>query len=316
MALTSKNTLVKWAKLLIGLACLGLIAQRLYISYSSENISSVKEIFTAKNSLYILLAFLLLFFNWGIEVFKWKTLTNNIEQLSFSKLWQSVWTGVCIGNLTPARLGEFAGRVLYFKPQHRAEVSALHFVGSFAQLIITIVMGCIGLLGFSTIIDAQYFSFILISELVLLVIISLILFRINRVIKWVKTKSFFKKYDFSDIKIDQKTLFQILLLSFFRYLFFWFQFYLLLTACGVQGNLLEIGGAITVAYLLLSTIPMISFIEVAIRAFIVVLLFGNLGSNDWKLSIASTLLWLINIVFPSVIGYIFLVRNKFSFSQK
>ena len=297
------------------MACLGLISQRLYASYSNENLASVKEIFTFQNNLLILFAFVLLFLNWGIEVYKWQLLTKSLERISFTKAWQSVWMGVCIGNLTPGRVGEFAGRVLFFKPEHRAKATTLHFVSGITQLVITIVMGCIGLLCFSSMIDEKYFIPILISESILLLVFSILLWRVNKVIAWLSTKKFLAKLDFSHLEIERSMLLKMLFFSTIRYCIFAFQFYLLLTACGVSGNIYHITGAITITYLLLSTIPMISFIEVAIRAFVVVLLFGGLGSNDWKLSIAATLLWIINIVVPSIIGYIFLVRNKFTFGK-
>ncbi|HTA61033.1 MAG TPA: lysylphosphatidylglycerol synthase domain-containing protein [Bacteroidia bacterium] len=316
MALLSKNTTATLVKGFIGLACLALIVQRLYQSYSAENLNSVKEIFTANNSFLITLTVLLLFLNWGIEVFKWQLFTKGVEKISFKKAWQSVWMGVCIGNLTPGRLGEFAGRVLFFKPEHRAKATTLHFVSGIVQLVVTIVMGCGGLLCFSSMIDARYFNPILIAEGVLLLMFTILLWRVNKVIVWLRKTNFLKKYDFTHLEIKRAMLLKMLFLSTIRYIVFAFQFYLLLAACGVQGNIYHIAGAITITYLLLSTIPMISFIEVAIRAFVVVLLFGGLGSNDWKLSIAATLLWLINIVIPSVVGYVFLVRNKFTFGKK
>lgn len=316
MAFLRKNILSIIVKAFIGLACLTLIVHRLYQSYSAENLSSVKEIFTFYNSLLILLTVLLLFLNWGIEVFKWQLFTKKIEKISFKKAWQSVWMGVCIGNLTPGRLGEFAGRVLFFKPEHRAKATTLHFVSGIVQLVVTIIMGCAGLLCFSTMIDKSYFTTILTAEGTLLLVFTVLLWRVNNVIIWLKKTNFLKKYDFTHLEIERSMLLKMLLLSTIRYIVFAWQFYLLLAACGVQGNIYHITGAITVTYLLLSTIPMISFIEVAIRAFVVVLLFGGLGSNDWKLSIAATLLWLINIVIPSVVGYVFLVRNKFTFGKK
>jgi len=316
LALLSKNTTATLVKGFIGLACLALIVQRLYQSYSVENLNSVKEIFTANNSFLITLTVLLLFLNWGIEVFKWQLFTKGVEKISFKKAWQSVWMGVCIGNLTPGRLGEFAGRVLFFKPEHRAKATTLHFVSGIVQLVVTIVMGCGGLLCFSSMIDARYFNPILIAEGVLLLMFTILLWRVNKVIVWLRKTNFLKKYDFTHLEIKRAMLLKMLFLSTIRYIVFAFQFYLLLAACGVQGNIYHIAGAITITYLLLSTIPMISFIEVAIRAFVVVLLFGGLGSNDWKLSIAATLLWLINIVIPSVVGYVFLVRNKFTFGKK
>ena len=301
---------------MIGLACLGLIANRLYHSYSKENIGSLRELFTLPHSLLILLTVILLFLNWGIEVFKWRIFTKNLEAFSFGKAWQSVWMGVCIGNLTPGRLGEFAGRILFFKPENRAKAGTLHFISGICQLIVTILMGCVGLLAFSSLIEKKYFYWVISLEILLLLTFIGLLRNINPIIKWLHQKSFLKKFDLNDLQVAPLFLFKMIFYSFLRYMVFFVQFFLLLLASGVQGDWLLISGAISITYLLLSTIPMISFIEVAVRAFVVILLFGNFGSNEWKLSLAASLLWIINIVIPSLAGYVFLVRNKFSFRNK
>lgn len=311
-----KNITSILVKAFIGVACLGLLGQRLYQSYSAENMASVGAIFNTHNTLLIGLAGVLLFLNWGIEVHKWRLITQQMEIIPSGKLWQSVWMGVCIGNLTPGRLGEFAGRILVFKPENRAKATTLHFANGITQLVANIVVGCVALLGFSSLIDKSYFTLLLGAESIILLAFVLFLLRLNSVVGWLKNLSFLKKYDFTHLEVGRKLLVKLLLLSLIRYVVFFMQFYLLLLACGIEGNTYHILGAIAIMYLLLSTIPMISVIEVAMRAFIIVLLFGSFGSNDWELSVASTLLWIINIVVPSVVGYIFLVKNKFTFGTK
>ena len=59
---------------------------------------------------------------------------------------------------------------------------------------------------------------------------------------------------------------------------------------------------------------MISFIEPAIRAAIALLVFSSLNVPEMALVITAVLLWLMNIVVPSVIGYAIIVKEKFEFS--
>src|SRR5687768_7675636 len=112
----NRKVIILSIKIIIGVACVWLIGRRLYHSYSPENLDSLKEIFSAGNLPWLVVALLLMPLNWSIEVKKWLNITRDTEPISFGKAWQSVWTGVCIGNLTPGRLGEFAGRILYFSP--------------------------------------------------------------------------------------------------------------------------------------------------------------------------------------------------------
>ena len=253
--------------------------------------------------------------NWGIETLKWKIITGPIEFITFSNAWQSVWTGVCIGNLTPGRLGEFAGRILFFSPENRAKVATSHFVSGITQLVITIVAGCLGLLIFSGTIGKTYFFIILLSEIILLIVLLAALLNLNKLVNKIVHFSFLKKFNFQGLSFDKVILSKLLLLSVFRYLVFSLQFYLLLRCCGLQASISEISGAIAIMYLLLSTIPMISFIELGVRAYIAVLLFANFHVNEWQLSAIATLLWFINIAFPSIIGYVFILKNNFTFSK-
>ena len=256
-----------------------------------------------------------MFFNWGIEVLKWKVITKPIEKISFATAWQSVWTGVCIGNLTPGRLGEFAGRILFFAPKNRAKVATAHFVSGITQLIITIVAGCIGLLVFSKIVNVGFFIVTISGEIILLGILIAALLNIHKVMAWLIRVSFLKKFDFEGLSFDKNLLSKLLSLSALRYFIFSFQFYLLLHCCKISGSFFEISAAIAIMYLLLSTIPMISFVEVGVRAYVAVLLFASFLVNEWQLSTIATLLWLINIATPSLIGYIFILKNNFTIGR-
>lgn len=254
--------------------------------------------------------------NWGIEVLKWKNITAPIEKISFLKAWQSVWTGVCIGNLTPGRLGEFAGRILFFSPKNRAKVTTSHFVSGITQLVITIVAGCVGLLVFSGVVNKGFFLVTLTGEIILLILLLIALLKINKVVARLIHVSFLKKFNFDGLSFKGNLLSQLLFLSALRYIIFSLQFYLLLWACGIEGSFFSIAAAIAIMYLLLSTIPMISFVEVGVRAYVAVLLFASFNVNEWQLSVVATLLWLLNIALPSLIGYIFILQNNFKFSRE
>jgi hypothetical protein len=306
-----------WAfKIAIGVLCISLIGRKLGNSYSSENVGALLSIFAPQNLSLLLLSFVLLFVNWGLEVRKWSLITGETEKISFGKAWQSVWTGVCIGNLTPGRLGEFAGRILFFSPAVRARIATSHFVCGITQLVITVVIGCLGLVFFSSGLSQLTWFIALTTEMILLAALTIVLLRLNPVVNWIINRGWLKKFDFEGLSYTRPLLLKLIGLSLVRYLVFSFQFFLLLRACGIEGDIIHLGAAISIMYLLLSTIPMISMVEVAVRAYVAVLLFGMFHPNDWQLTAASTLLWLINIVVPSLIGYIFILKNNFTFSAK
>ena len=308
----NRKTIVLTIKAVIGVACLWLIGSRLYSSYSPENISALKAIFNSSGLLLLSASCLLLTANWGIEVKKWTLITAPIEKISFANAWQSVWAGVCIGNLTPGRLGEFAGRILFFSPGVRAKIATSHFVSGITQLVVTIVLGCAGLIFYAKGLTKGTYMVTLTLELLLLFFLCLVLFRINKVITWLINVSRLKKFNFEGLSYPNSLLLKLTGLSLLRYLVFSLQFLLILKACGVHGDFDKLAAVISIMYLVLSTIPMISVIEVAIRAYVAVILFGSFNPNDWQLTAASTLLWFINIALPSLIGYVFILKNNFT----
>jgi hypothetical protein len=304
------------AKILIGVACFGFIGYRLKNQFTTENLLQLKFTFSDPNNIQLLtIAFLLLSLNWGIESFKWKLITAEIERISFGKSIRSVLAGLCIGNLTPGRIGEFAGRVLFFSPENRSRISITHFVCGLTQLFTTVVFGIFAL-GFllNTGVNQKNDMAILLGACSCFLFLLLVLVvRINKIYTWLARLKFMQRFDLGNVNYQRSTIVQLLLLSCIRYFVFSYQYFLLLKICGIKAESFQVFCAIAVSFMLMSSIPMISFIEVAIRAAIAVMLFGQFQENSLQLVTASTLLWLINIVIPSVIGYVFLFREKIQF---
>jgi len=92
------------------------------------------------------LVFALMPINWGIESKKWQLLVHHVETFSFSRAFKSVLSGCSVTMLTPNRVGEYGGRILYVKPANRIKAISLTLVGSISQLLVTMVMGSVGLL--------------------------------------------------------------------------------------------------------------------------------------------------------------------------
>ena len=84
--------------------------------------------------------------NWGIETRKWQLLVHHVQPFSFLKSFKSVLSGCSITMITPNRIGEYGGRILYIKEENRIKGISLTLVGSISQLLVTMIMGCIGLL--------------------------------------------------------------------------------------------------------------------------------------------------------------------------
>ena len=89
---------------------------------------------------------LLMIVNWSFEAIKWKISVKDIQQVSFFKALKAVLSGVSFSVSTPNRVGEYLGRVLYMDDGNRLKTISITIVGSISQLIITLLMGAIGLI--------------------------------------------------------------------------------------------------------------------------------------------------------------------------
>ncbi|MFL5754222.1 MAG: lysylphosphatidylglycerol synthase domain-containing protein [Bacteroidia bacterium] len=312
--MTRKTSLV--LKLLFGVVCFGFIFYRLSDQFTKEKTAELVRTFDSSRNLYLLLlTTLLLLLNWGIESFKWQLITRQIEEISFGKALKSILTGLCVGNLTPGRIGEFAGRILFFKPENRSRITVTHFVCGLTQLFVTVTVGILALgfvLSHETENSKNLYVILALCS-VLLILLSLMVIHINKVYARLSSWRILKRFDLGQVTYPKKTMLNLLFLSLLRYSVFSFQYFLLLKIFGIRAGNFEAFCAIAVSFMLMSSIPMISFIEIAVRAAIAVMLFGEFQQNSLQLVSASTLLWVINIAIPSIAGYFFAVQENFVF---
>lgn len=269
--------------------------------------------------LMLMLSLSLVFVNWGIEAFKWQAITQQVQTIKFSVAFKSVFSGVCVGNLAPGRATEFLGKIIYFNSDNRPAITVLHFVNGLFQLIVTVFFGCMALSNNINLFSGTY-SWIadlsIILSLSVLLVFSFMLVFLNKLINLL-TKKLAKKRAFEfNVKLTRTLLFKLILGSFVRYFVFCLQFLLVLKIFRNHELNIALCYSMMLYFLFTTVIPMISFVEPAIRATIALIVFAGTGFTEIELSLAALLVWIINIILPSAIGYIFLIKQKFDFKLK
>jgi hypothetical protein len=280
---------------------------------------------------YLIIVFLLMLVNWGIESQKWRTIIKKIEKVSFFRALQAVFTGVTISFFTPNRTGEYFGRVFILDKASHVEGILLTILGSMCQLFITILTGTLALLVFipkfldHTTFFSGYIFFgfaFLIIVMDLLLLFLLLNVQFLSVLREKLLRSKLKKFRrhlavFSEFR--PKDMIYIMFMSFLRYLVFTSQFLLLLKIFSVAVPLLD-GIIITsLVFFVLSIAPTVTLTELGIRGSATIYLFGIYFSHSAGMTdavmigilSAATLLWIINLAVPAVIGTLFVFRLKF-----
>ena len=257
--------------------------------------------------LIVLWVFVFVFVNWGIEALKWKIVNKPIESIRFLQSYKAVLMGVAVSNIFPNRTGEFIGKVMVLSKPNRVKGIFSSMLSSLAQLSVTLVMG-VGAMFFLT--SHYYIPTFYVGASTFIIVLLLVFFKplvffLSRFLpeKWCLFLDFVKAYSFKDIG-------QLIVLSWVRYMVFSFQLYLLFMGLGVGIHLFDFMQYAAFAFLLTTLIPTTSFSELFVRSNVGILIFSELYINDGIIIIAYTLLWIFNILLPSLIGfYLGLMKN-------
>ena len=260
--------------------------------------------------------------NWAIEGLKWKILVQHVQPFSFYRAFKSVLSGCTVTMLTPNRIGEYGGRILYVEAVHRIKAISLTIVGSISQLLVTMIMGCAGLLllpyfqgGQLTATFLSVFWQTVITSLSMALTGLLLLFYLRlgwlvRMMEKIPALNKAVKHISVLDEFNNMQLIQLLSLSFVRYLVFILQYVLLLQVMGVQVAFTVCFWLLTIFYLVMAVAPTFAFIELPVRLSASWAIFQFYTNNQTGVSAAALGIWIINLVIPAVIGSLLILSVK------
>ena len=306
--------------LLLVVLCYSLYTQLMQQPDLLQRWQQIKQ--SLKSFTFLAVIFLMLL-NWGIEAKKWQLLVGHVQQFGFIQAFKSVLAGCSITMLTPNRIGEYGGRILFLKEANRIKAISLNITSSISQLLVTMVMGCGGLLylrffsqtsgnALSVLPDFWgnvliYFS---ITGTVLLFLFYIRLAWLVRLIEMVPAFTKSVKHITVLDEFSARQLLTILLLSLLRYLVFVLQYILLLYLLQVNIDTVLCFWLITIFYLLMAVAPTIGFLELPLRAKASMELMKLYSTNTLGIETAALTIWLINLVIPALIGSILILGIK------
>lgn len=316
--LQRKKILSFLLKLIIGLGSFAIIYLRLKNDLTAQKLSLLfSSASSACGMLSFVLCILLIPINWGIESFKWKLITAPIEKISFKTAMHSVYSGVCLGNLAPGRATEFLGKIIFFQPEHRSKITVIHFLNGMFQLSITILAGLTALIFELNEFGAEYAGLAYAAggiSVALLLAFCFCLYKIDFILDLV-SRRINKENHVENFKYEltHGLILKIFSLSLLRYAVFFGQMILLLYLFYQGGFNISLLTSIALYFFITTVIPMISVLEAPIRAAIALVVFKDSGISSAALALSSVLLWLVNIIVPSIYGYIVLLKQNFNF---
>ncbi len=265
----------------------------------------------------------LVFINWGIEARKWQLLVRSLQPINLFVAFKSVLAGVTLSINTPNRMGEYAARILFVKEGNRIKAISLSIVGSMSQLIITLLMGCGGLIYIivtkqASVNSVMGLSFFWIKTLLFLAalaagILMLLYFKLSWMVKIIEKIPPFLKYAHYISVLEEfhaKVLLRLLSLSLVRYLVFVIQYILLLQVLNVEISWIQGFWIISILFLVLAIIPSFAIADLGIRGKFSTELLTLYSANTIGIIGTTFGIWFINLFIPALAGSILILGIK------
>lgn len=279
----------------------------------------IKSSFQSYKITYLLVAVLLVFINWGIEAWKWQIVLQKMYPIKFGQAFKAILSGVSFSVTMPNRIGEYLGRVLYLPEGSRLKAIPLTIVGSFAQLLVTLLMGTAGLVILKKDLLLHFegltiwYQFLLYGLIALILLLMLLYFNVSGVVslykRWIRSpKHLYLVEALGQFQVQ--LLMRILLLSFLRYLVFLAQYLLIFYLCEVTIDAALLCWLMSAVFLAMAVIPSIALLELGLRGEISLKLIGIYTTNTLGITITTISIWFINLVLPAIIGSLLILSVK------
>ncbi|NQW43301.1 MAG: flippase-like domain-containing protein [Bacteroidetes bacterium] len=248
--------------------------------------------------------------NWSLETYKWQILLKKFNPLSFKQAFVSVLSGVAVSQLLPYKMGEYLGRLVYVKDKNKWNAGLLSVVGSYSQLLITLVLGFISFLILKPIPYAQHFAI----SLGLLIVIGFFLYWFLPYFNFTKKYLVTSKLETALKLTNRKDLLCVLTISLVRYLSFLLPYSLFAWQLGLSNHAPFVFHILAVSciFFMQTVTPNFILTDIAIRLTVPLVIFtlnGALSTLGFEY-LPGIIVYIFNVVLPMIIGTLFIIFAK------
>lgn len=255
----------------------------------------------------LLASFALFPANIYLEAWKWRYLLKDIEPISMAESQKQVYLGFVGAFLTPERLGDYPARVTRISDRAKwLPAITIGFAGSMALSTVNICCGVLALLFSGAELPGVSTRAILLTAVGFIAFFVLLLFLLPAIARWLESRRQWAKTMqtfISSVRSFPPMRFPALVgMSFCRYIVYAVQLLLVLLFCGVvlpPATYLEV---LPLHYLFVTLTPTVPAADAAVRGGVGALIFGFFTPNTAGVALAVILLWLINSIFPMIVG--------------
>ncbi len=309
----NKNTKI-WLNYLVRAAISLLLLWSIYMQVQKQLAGMDTAIWKQTGqSVFLMLCVVLLFVNILLESGKWYLLTNSVEHIVYPRALASYLAGMAFSLITPNRVGDYPGRVLYLGRSNTFRYVNVSVLGIMSQLSAIFLFGLLGLIYYNIVFPAMIARVALALCFLANIGIGIVYWRFEKWlpslvhIKWLKK---FVIYGRSLRRVTTRRQIIVLGLSVLRFAVFTAQYLFLLRWMNVE---IPLGEGFIVAALffwVMAVIPSIAVAELGVRGNVSLYLFHHFSPNTVGVLAATIGIWLLNLILPSIFGSILIMRMR------
>lgn len=324
VTLFKKILAFKHTNLIFRIILIGLLLALLYVELTGrKNLAQTWTTFKGqldKASFgYLVIVMLLQPANWLAETLKWRLIMGRVVPLSMWQSLKAVMGGVSIAIFTPGRIGEYGGRLLFVPREFHWHALMSNFIGNVAQFLVLLCLGIIGGAWFfiqMNLVQKEWVGWLLILAVLFVAILFWVFF--NQRLFWQMLKRFqlfryFRSY-VRDITVltqtTKKMLALALLWSAMRYAIYTTQYVMMAYYFQINAGLLAAYSAVASIFLLQTLAPLPAVASLLVRGNLAVWVWSFFGANEISSLAASFFIWIINLIFPALLGTFFMFNVR------
>ena len=255
--------------------------------------------------------------NWFFEAMKWKNLIH-FEQMTWTRAYRGVLAGVAVSILTPNRIGEYAGRILFVRPENRWNGIFSTLAGSYIQWWSVGVLGVLGGLYYLlNVKESSAGETIVWCVLTVAMIFTAFFFLLYMdkgsmlIKKWTKGKWPFAQRIINYLaNLDRMHIQKATVFACIRIATYSTQFYLIVLALGERINVIDGSSAALTTNILQTFMPLPPVIGLVGRGEAAVLVWSVFSADELIILSATFIVWVINVVLPALIGVVLILNLK------
>ena len=309
----NKNTKI-WLNYVLGsiIACLLLWGIYLQVQSQLKKLDT-DTLWQTGPQFYLWVTIMLIPINLALEAGKWQMLAGSAQKLSYKDAFLSYLAGIAFSIVTPNRIGEYPGRLLFLKRRNTFRLVSVSILGAVSQMLTLFIYGCAGLIYTNLYYPGITQFIILISCVVVTFGIAVVYWRFEKWSPYIEKIKWLRRYGIYGKllkRFGSKEQLTILSISLIRFAIYTAQYLFLLQWMNVIIPPWEGFFMSALFFWVIAVIPSITLVELGERGAVGLYLFHHFSENTVGILTATVGIWCINLILPSVIGSILLFRMR------